>query len=99
MIPSDEIIILASRLFFGAFAAFGGILLWSRTRNPAWMFIILGALFQYGEIVIMALELSGVAALGGLDLWGISGADLFFKNLPLIFYGIGLIIAFRQTKH
>ena len=33
----------ASRLALGAFATFGAILLWSRTRDLAWTFLIIAA--------------------------------------------------------
>ncbi len=42
----------ASHLVLGAFATFCAILLWSRTRDMAWTFVIIGAIVSYADIVL-----------------------------------------------
>lgn len=98
MIPLEELVLMVSRLVLGAIVTFVAILLWSRTRDSAWMFIILGTILQYGEIMVSTFEIFGIVSTNRVILWGLPVAQLVLTNLPLIFYGIGLIIAVQQTR-
>lgn len=62
-----------SRLILGALAAFFAIMLWSKTRDAAWMLLIIGAIAAYIETVYAVLNLFGIA--GKLTL--------FIGSLPL----------------
>jgi hypothetical protein len=42
----------ALHLVLGAFATFCAILLWSRSRDMAWTFIIIAAIVSYADIVL-----------------------------------------------
>ena len=44
-----------SRLILGGVAAFFAIILWSKTRDIAWMMVIIGTLFMYIDLVYSAL--------------------------------------------
>lgn len=81
-----DFIVSLSRLTVGAFATFFAILLWSRTRDVAWVLVVIGTLVMYAEIVYNTLERFGMVA---AELWSVGGVPLFktvFINLPMIFY-------------
>lgn len=98
MIQPEQIMVLVTKLIFGAFATFAAILLWSRTRDPGWMFIILGTLIQYAEIMVSTFELFGILSASRVVLYGVPVVGVLLANLPLIFYGIGFIIAVRHSR-
>jgi len=86
----------ASHLLFGAFATFCAILLWSRTREMAWIFIIVAIIVSYAAIVLETLRGYGVL---GPELTvgpGIPLVRVLLADLPLLFSGIGFVIAFAH---
>jgi hypothetical protein len=57
---TGELIYLSSRLFLGALAAFFAIMLWSKTRDAAWMLMVMGTLAAYIESVCVILDFFGI---------------------------------------
>ncbi|MDR3192884.1 MAG: hypothetical protein LBT87_07450 [Treponema sp.] len=54
-------IYLSSRFFLGALASFFAIMLWSKTRDAAWMLMVMGTLAAYIENVYTMLDLFGIS--------------------------------------
>jgi hypothetical protein len=88
----------ASHLALGAFATFCAILLWSRTRDLAWTFVIIAAVLSYADIVLATLR--GFGILGGdlLNYRGVPVLQIALANLPLLFSGIGFVIAATRKR-
>ena len=83
----------ASRLALGAFATFGAILLWSRTRDLAWTFLIIAAILTYADIVLGTLRSFGILGEDLLNYRGVPVLQLALADLPLLFAGVGFILA------
>lgn len=83
----------ASRLALGAFATFGAILLWSRTRDLAWTFLIIAAILTYADIVLGTLRAFGILGEDLLNYRGVPVLQIALADLPLLFIGIGFIFA------
>ncbi len=83
----------ASHLALGAFATFCAILLWSRTRDLAWTFIIIGAIVSYADIVLATLRGFGILGEDLLNYRGVPVLQIALADLPLLFFGIGFAIA------
>jgi hypothetical protein len=81
-----EVIYMASRLLLGALAAFFAIMLWSKTRDVAWMLIVIGTIAAYVETVYSILELLGITGGGVLYIGSMSVASIVLPNLPTIFF-------------
>jgi len=96
---SGQIIFIISQLSLGAFATFLAIMLWSRTRDAAWMLIIIGVIVSYIEIVHSIL---GIFGMGAGDFLMIGSVPVLLFILPLlrtIFFIAGLLIMIiRQFK-
>ncbi|MBN1699424.1 MAG: hypothetical protein JW881_18025 [Spirochaetales bacterium] len=88
----DNILIL-TRVITGAALTFIAILLWSKTRDPAWLCIIIGTLFLYAEIVYTTMETFGIIGSGFASVYGFPVFKMFLVNLPMICYAIGFILA------
>jgi hypothetical protein len=78
---SGQTAYILSQLSFGAVATFLAIMLWSKTRDPAWMLVVISAIFAYIEIVYSIL-----------GLFGIDGGNLFLiGSVPLISFVLPLL--------
>ena len=88
----------ASHLVLGAFATFCAILLWSRTRDLAWTFVIIGAIVSYADIVLATLLQLKVVEEDLLLYRGVPVLSLALSSLPLLFSGIGFLIAASRRR-
>jgi hypothetical protein len=89
---------LVSELVFGSAAAFLAIIFWSKTRDTAWMFIIIGVITRYGETVFQTLKSFGIVMADLLVIADISVFELVLANLPTLFFGIAFFVAIlRKT--
>jgi membrane-bound ClpP family serine protease len=78
---SGQTAYILSQLSVGAVAAFLAIMLWSKTRDAAWMLVVMGTIFAYIEIVYSIL-----------GLFGIDGSNLFLiGSVPLISFVLPLL--------
>ena len=93
-----QILLVMSQLIFGAIAAFLAIMLWSRTRNSAWMLIIIGAIVAYIEIVYSILNMFGMTA----DFFLIGSVPVISFILPLLrmffFIAAFLVMIIRHSR-
>jgi hypothetical protein len=89
---SGQVILMYSRLILGALAAFFAIMLWSRTRNPAWIFVIIGTITIYAEVIYSILEILGITTGYVLFFGSVSIVAILLPSLYLIFFTIALFI-------
>jgi hypothetical protein len=94
---AQEILIII-KLVFGGLASFFAILLWSKTRDFAWMSLVIASLCTYAAIVYDVLENLGVIPVGLYTFYGISIASLFFAIVPSIFYIISFAIMLKRLS-
>jgi len=97
---SGQMVFVYSRLILGALGAFLAIMLWSKTRDMAWMLIVIGAIIAYIEIVYSILELLGITAYYGLFIGSVPLAAILLTALRMIFFiAAFLIMVVRQYRH
>jgi hypothetical protein len=58
---AGQLVFAYSRLVLGALAAFFAVMLWSKTRDAAWMLIVVGVIAAYIGTVHSVLEIPGAA--------------------------------------
>ncbi len=95
---AGEIAYLVSRLATAAIAAFLAIVLWSRTRDLAWMLIVIGAISSYAEIIFNLLVRLGIVDEGRFGLAGIPLGRILLSNLPFIFLGAALLVMIFRKR-
>lgn len=88
----SEILLYIIKLVFGGIAAFLAIMLWSRTRDAAWMCLVAGAVTGYGGLVYELLEKLGIVLASSYQLYGIPVSSLLFSVIPSIFIILGFIL-------
>jgi hypothetical protein len=89
---SDTILLMMIQLVSGALATLFAILLWAKTRDSAWMLVIIGVILWYGRILFEALELFGIARLEVSIRWLNILALAALENLPILFIALGIIV-------
>lgn len=82
---AGELIFAISRLAFGAVAAFLAIVLWSKTRDSAWMLMVIGTIAAYADTVYSILASLGMAG-SSLTIGSVPVAALVFPNVPTLFF-------------
>lgn len=92
----DGLVLILSKLAVGAVATFLAIMLWSQTRDTAWMFVIIATIVSYGETVLSTLEFFGLVSIELLPVLGVSVFRIVFGVLPAIFLCIGFGIMVRR---
>ncbi|MDR0997800.1 MAG: hypothetical protein LBL70_01935, partial [Treponema sp.] len=78
---TGELVYLSSRLFLGALASFFAIMLWSKTRDAAWMLMVMGTLTAYIESVYVILDLFGISWDKTLYIGTVSLPFILFPSL------------------
>jgi hypothetical protein len=94
---SPELISLIIRLVVGAIATFFAILLWSSTRDSAWMFAVIGTIIQYGQIMYSTFRVFGILQEETL-IYGFPVFSILLANLPSVCFIIAFLIAMSRTK-
>jgi hypothetical protein len=92
-----ELITLIARLGFGALATFFAIVLWSNTRDTAWLFVIMGTILRYGEIMYSTFQLFGILS-GETIVFGVPIVRIILTNLPALLYAIAFLIMITRSR-
>lgn len=96
--PVEQTVLLLSRLGLGAIATFVAVILWTRTRDPAWMFVVVGVVVAYAETVFSTLEAFGVVRIDQVAGVVSIVARALFAGLPTILITIGLLIVLSRRR-
>jgi hypothetical protein len=92
-----ELVFIVSRLVLGALASFFAIMLWSKTRDIAWMLMVIGTIAAYVEIVYSILELFGITEGDTFTLGSVPVTSIVLPCLRMAFFiGAFLIMVVRK---
>lgn len=89
---AGEIIYVSSQLIAGALASFFAIMLWSKTRDVAWMLIVIGAITAYVNIVYSILDFFGVTGDAVLLIGSVPFTSIVLPVLPPVFFSLAFIV-------
>lgn len=92
MANDPSIIVLLVKMITGFAATVSAVVLWSKTREAAWLFIVTGTVFLYGEVIIQVLELYGLTDLYLVSLYGIPVVSMIFALFPFLFFTAGFLV-------
>jgi hypothetical protein len=94
---TSGVIVMLARLGIGAIATFMAILVWSSTRDTAWMFVVMGTVLRYGEIMYTTFQDFGIAPPDPL-FFGIPAVRLLLDNLPTILYAVAFAVVLARGR-
>ncbi|MCL1927681.1 MAG: hypothetical protein FWG07_02665 [Treponema sp.] len=86
-----EIVFIVSRLTTGALAAFFAIMLWSKTRDIAWMLMVIGTIAAYIETVYSILVLFGITG-DQVSIGSVPVAAILLPNLRTGFFIAAFVV-------
>jgi len=92
MMNTGDALYITSNLITGALAAFFAIVLWSKTRNVAWMLIAIGTICSYVEIIYSVLSLFGITGVQLMIGSNIPVAKILLSNLKTGFFIAGFLV-------
>ncbi|MDR1902502.1 MAG: hypothetical protein LBQ88_09510 [Treponema sp.] len=96
---SGQIIFISSGLFLGAAAAFFAIMLWSKTRDIAWMLMVIGTIAAYINTVHSILNEFGIIETSIFMIGSHTLASIVLPNLPSVFFiAAFLIMVIRKYR-
>jgi len=81
-----QLLFILSRLILGALASFFAIMLWSKTRDVAWMLMVIGTIAAYVETVYSILNLFGINGGDILLIGSVPLMSIVLPCLPTIFF-------------
>jgi uncharacterized membrane protein len=75
-------------------------MLWSKTRDVAWMLMVIGTIAAYIEIVYSILGILGITEGDSLVIGSIPAASIVLPCLPMIFFIIAFaVMVFRKYRY
>ena len=96
---SDQLVIaIGIKLLLGFVSAIISILLWSRTRDGAWLFMVIGVIFLYVKNILEVLDSFGFIILEDFQWWGLSIVPLIFESVPFLFFAIGMLVFLFRVR-
>lgn len=86
------------RMICAFFAAFPAIALWSKTRDAAWVFMVLGALFLFIDALYAVLVMIGLTTYQISFFSDIPVLRSTLSGLPAVFFGIGFLVFLIRNR-
>ena len=97
---AGQAISISSRLVLTAVAVFLAIILWSKIRDMAWMFIVIGIVAVYIEIIYSILGFFGLNGANTLLIGSVPLAAILLRSLWIIFFIAAFVVMIkRQYRH
>ncbi len=86
------------RLLMAFFAAFFGIGLWSKTRDAAWMLVVLGTIFLFIDSLFATLVMLGLAGYNRPTVYGVPVLEPVLAALPPLFIAAGILVFLVRNR-
>jgi hypothetical protein len=93
-----ELSVLAVDVALSGVAAFAAIMLWSLTREPAWMLMIIGLVIRFGDVAFQMFDRFGIIAVVELRVYGQPVFWMLLRAIPLLFIIAALIAMIRSLR-
>ena len=94
----NEMSILVADLILSGVVAFTAIMLWSLTREPAWMLVIIGLIVRFGDVAFQTLHRFGIISVIELRVGDIPLFWMLMRAIPLLFIVAGIVTMIRSLR-
>jgi hypothetical protein len=92
------LVLIISRLLFSAAAAVVAIIVWSKTRDAAWMLLVLGTISAYAETIYSILEMFGITENFIPAISSVPVATIIVSCLPSGFFVAAFCVFLAKRK-
>jgi hypothetical protein len=62
------------------------------------MLIIIGAIVQYGQIMVSTFTIFGIVSVDRISIRGVPIVEIVLTSLPYLLYAAGLVAAIRENR-
>lgn len=93
-----ELNVLVVELALTGIAAFLGIMLWSMTREPAWMLVIIGIVLRFGDVLFQTLDRFGIITVADVRLLDTPLFWVLMRAVPILFLIAGITSMIRSSR-
>lgn len=93
-----EAIPVLVRMVFSFFAAFAAIALWSKSRDAAWMLVVLGAIFYFIDAFYATLVIIGITSYSLTFAGDIPLLESILAGLPPFFLTVGFLVFLIRNR-
>lgn len=93
-----ELSVLIVDLALTGIATFVAIMLWSISREPAWMLVIIGIVLRFGDVVFQTLDRFGIITVADVRLLGLPLFWVLMRGIPLLFIIAGIASMVRSLR-
>ncbi|POR00965.1 hypothetical protein AU468_08825 [Alkalispirochaeta sphaeroplastigenens] len=93
-----ELSVLVTDLALTGVGAFLAIMLWSMTREPAWMLVIIGIILRWGDLVFQTLDRFGIIGVVDLRVLNLPLFWVVLRAVPLVFIIAGIVSMIKQLQ-
>jgi hypothetical protein len=93
-----EAIPVIVRMVCSFIAAFPAIAIWSRTRDAAWMLVVLGAIFFFIDALYSTLVLIGLSTYELPFLQNLPLLQSILSGLPYLFLALGFLVFLIRNR-
>ena len=93
-----DVISPALQLTVGAVATFLAILVWSRTREVAWILVVLAVMVTYVGCVLRTLDQFGLFDTAAYEIDGLPIFELVLSNLPSALIAAGFAVLLSKWR-
>ncbi len=95
---STDFVFMMSNIIVGGITTFIAVLLWSRTRDVAWILMIVGTIVYYIYIIYNVLDKFGIVGNYSPIIYGIPIVKVVLSNLPLVFFAVAFVVVINRKR-
>lgn len=96
---NSELVLYVIKLILGGIAAFFAIMLWSKTRDIAWMCLVAGTITSYAGVVYTMMTDLGIFLGLSTSLFGMPIPSLVFAVIPNLFYISAFVLMLIRSRY
>lgn len=93
-----DIVVLSADLILSGVATFVAIMVWSLTREPSWMLIVISVVIHFGDVTFQTLDRFGIIAVADVRVFGVPAFWLLIRVIPLLFLIAALVSMVRSRR-
>lgn len=93
-----ELGVLIVDLALSGLAAFVAIMVWSLTREPARMLLVVGVILRFGDVLFQTLDRFGILTIADIRVLDLPLFWVLLRAVPLIFIILGLAVMVRDLR-
>lgn len=94
----DAVLAIAMPLSLGSVSTFVAVILWSVSRDSAWILVVVGVIIQYAGILYSILGDFGLISEDIAVIPGVLRLETLLESVAIGMVAAGIVVALRQNR-